>query len=69
MNFIVGSMLYHCNEEIAFWMFVSLIEEFELRDIFEPNLPGLYKHCFVIDRLLQTYMKDLHAHFVSASLE
>lgn len=43
MNFIVGSMLYHCNEEVAFWMFVTLIETFELRDIYEPGLPGLYK--------------------------
>jgi len=53
MNFIVGSMLYHCNEEVAFWMFVTLVEEFELRDIFEPNLPGLFKHCYVIDRLIE----------------
>ena len=53
MNFIVGSMLYHCNEEIAFWMFVTLIEEFELRDIFEPYLPGLYKHCYVIKKLIK----------------
>ena len=49
MNFIVGAMLYHCNEEAAFWMFVTLIEGFELRDIYEPLLPGLYKHCFIID--------------------
>jgi hypothetical protein len=64
MNFIVGSMLYHSNEEIAFWMFVTLIEEFELRDIFEPNLPGLYKHCFVLERLIQSNLTDLHKHFV-----
>jgi hypothetical protein len=43
MNFIVGSMLYHSNEETAFWMFVTLLENFEMRDIYEPGLPGLYK--------------------------
>lgn len=69
MNFIVGSMLYHCNEEIAFWMFVSLIEEFEIRDIFEPNLPGLYKHCFVIDKLQQVHLRDLHTHFSQFNIE
>jgi hypothetical protein len=53
MNFIVGSLLYHCSEEIAFWIFVTLIENFELRDVFEQNLPGLYKHCYVIQSLLQ----------------
>jgi len=35
MNFIVGALLYHCNEEIAFWIFVSLIENLELRDVYE----------------------------------
>jgi len=35
MNFIVGCLLYHCSEEIAFWIFVTLIENFEMRDIFE----------------------------------
>jgi hypothetical protein len=64
MNFIVGSFLYHCNEDIAFWMFVTLIEEFEIRDIYEPNLPGLYKHCFVIDNLIGSHIPDLHRHFV-----
>lgn len=64
MNFIVGSMMHHCNEEPAFWMFVTLIEAFELRDIFEPGLPGLYKHCYVIDKLIEYNIPDLSAHFV-----
>ena len=44
MNFIVGSLLFHCSEEVAFWLFVSLIEDYEMRDIYQPKLPGLYKH-------------------------
>jgi Rab-GTPase-TBC domain len=65
MNFIVGSMLYHCTEEIAFWMFVTLIEEFEMRDIYEPKLPGLYKHCYVIKKLMKLNILKLYKHFVS----
>jgi hypothetical protein len=34
MNFIVGSFLLHCSEEIAFWLFVSLIEDYQMRDIY-----------------------------------
>lgn len=64
MNFIVGSILYHANEEIAFWIFVTLIEEFELHDIYEEHLPGLYKHCHVIENLLDVNLKELHKHFV-----
>ena len=25
MNFIMASIMYHCNEEVAFWVFVQLI--------------------------------------------
>jgi hypothetical protein len=32
MNFIVGFLLYHSEEYIAFWLFVSLIEDYELRE-------------------------------------
>ena len=37
MNFIVGALLFHCSEEIAFWLFVSLIEEHEIRDVYLPG--------------------------------
>mmetsp|Transcript_8004 Transcript_8004/g.7502 ORF Transcript_8004/g.7502 Transcript_8004/m.7502 type:complete len:275 (-) Transcript_8004:291-1115(-) len=63
MNFIVGSLLYHCNEAIAFWMLTTLFETFEMRDIFEPQLPGLYKHCFVINAMLDHNQPDLYNHF------
>jgi len=53
MNFIVGMLLHHCSEEIAFWIFATLIEDFEMRDVFEQHLPGLYKHCYVIQNLLK----------------
>ena len=26
MNFIMASIMYHCNEEVAFWIFVQLIQ-------------------------------------------
>jgi len=37
MNFIAGALLYHCSEEIAFWLFISLIEDHEMRDIYMPG--------------------------------
>jgi len=44
MNFIVGSLLLHASETMAFWLFVTLIEDCGVRDVFTPKLPGLYKH-------------------------
>eukprot|EP00826_Nyctotherus_ovalis_P058970 TRINITY_DN8159_c0_g2_i2.p4 TRINITY_DN8159_c0_g2~~TRINITY_DN8159_c0_g2_i2.p4 ORF type:complete len:101 (+),score=24.09 TRINITY_DN8159_c0_g2_i2:129-431(+) len=37
MNFVAGALLYHCSEEIAFWLFVSLIEDHEMREIYMPG--------------------------------
>ena len=68
MNFIAGSLLYHCHEEIAFWLFVTLIEDLELRDVYEPQLPGLYKHCFIISRLVSEYLPDIHSHFLEHNI-
>lgn len=31
MNFIVGSLLYHCDEYLAFWLIIELLENYELR--------------------------------------
>jgi len=67
MNFIVGALLYHCSEVIAFWLFVSLIEDHELRDIFLPGLPGLYKHTQIINMLLIEKLGNIHRHFVNKS--
>lgn len=42
MNFIAGSLLYHAEEYIAFWLVVAVTEMFEMRDIY---LPGNFS-CF-----------------------
>jgi hypothetical protein len=34
MNFIGAALLNHSSEEVAFWLFVSLIEDYEMRDIY-----------------------------------
>lgn len=62
MNFIVGSLLFHCSEEVTFWLFVSLIEDFQLRDIFQPQLPGLYKHSKILEHLLKKHLPEVFDH-------
>ena len=65
MNFIVGSLLYHCNEVMAFWLFVSLLEDCEMRDIFVQGLPGLFKHSQIIYILMDQHIKEVNQHFVT----
>lgn len=60
MNFIVAQLLLHCSETFAFWLFVALIEDCEMRDIYEPELSGLFKHSLMIEVLLQANLPILH---------
>ena len=59
MNFIVGSLLYHCSEEITFWLFVTLIEDHGMRDIYLPGFPGLQRHISTIERIINSTFKDI----------
>ena len=53
MNFIVGFFLYHCEEYVAFWLFVSLIEEYDLRSLFMADFPGLKLHVHRVEIILK----------------
>ena len=64
MNFVVASLLYHASEEIAVWLFVALVEDYELRDVYLPEVPGLFKHSRIIGQLLRTHNPKVAAHFV-----
>lgn len=60
MNFITASLIWHSTEEDAFWLLVMLMEDYELRSNFLPNLPGLAIHCKVIDLLTHDHMTRLY---------
>jgi hypothetical protein len=63
MNFIAAAILWHASEVDAFWIFVRMMEDYELRDIYLENFPGVSKHCQIITLLLLEYMPKLHQHF------
>lgn len=63
MNFIVAALLWHCTEVEAFWLMVSLMEDYELRDNYMPGLPGLTKHTQIIELLTFEHLPDLHRQF------
>ena len=52
MNFIVAQLLLHCSESMAFWLFVALIEDCQMREVYGPKLAGLFKHSSVLEVLL-----------------
>ena len=34
MNMVVGALMMHNDESVAFWLFVTLLEDYDLRDVF-----------------------------------
>ena len=53
MNFIVAFLLYHSEEYISFWLFVSLIEEYDLRSAYMEDFPGLKLHVNRVETILK----------------
>lgn len=41
MNFIAASLIYHSSSEIAFWLFISLIFDYHLRENYKLGFPGV----------------------------
>ena len=64
MNFIVGFFLLHCDEHIAFWLFVSLFEEYEYRKIFMDNFSGLNYHVSKVKSILKKYSPKLYEELI-----
>ena len=63
MNFIVAFLLYHCEEYVAFWLFVSLIEEYDLRSAYMENFPGLKLHVNRVETILKNEYQDYWDNF------
>ena len=65
MNFIVGFFLLHCDEHVAFWLFVSLFEKYDYRSIFIDNFSGLKNHVSKVKSILSNYNPKLYNDLIS----
>ncbi|VDN58396.1 unnamed protein product [Dracunculus medinensis] len=61
--FIVGQLLLQMPEEEAFAVFIRLMEQFRLRDLYKPTMTELGLCMFQLECLVQEQMPDLHTHF------
>ncbi|EAR84521.1 rab-GTPase-TBC domain protein (macronuclear) [Tetrahymena thermophila SB210] len=69
INFIAAHFLYHSEEYIAFWLLVNTFERFELRDIYLPNLPGLKKHSYILEKILEKIDPELYSHLSESGIK
>ena len=68
MNFIVGFFLFHCDEHIAFWIFVSLFEEYNYRTIFTNDFSGLKYHVTKVKQILEKYNPKLYEDLINCGV-
>lgn len=60
MNFAAGMMIFHAAPNIAFALFVKLLEDFDLRPNYLPGLPGLIEKCEEINQRFATHVPRAH---------
>ncbi|XP_064593932.1 EVI5-like protein isoform X2 [Zonotrichia leucophrys gambelii] len=65
--FIVGLLLMQMPEEEAFSVFVRLMQEYRLRELFKPSMAELGLCIYQFEFLLQEQLPELNVHFRSQS--
>uniref|UniRef100_A0A8C1RK91 Si:ch211-239f4.1 n=1 Tax=Cyprinus carpio TaxID=7962 RepID=A0A8C1RK91_CYPCA len=65
--FIVGLLLMQMPEEEAFCVFVRLMQEYRLRELFKPSMAELGLCIYQFEHLLQEHLPELNVHFRSQS--
>ncbi|XP_069783814.1 EVI5-like protein isoform X2 [Narcine bancroftii] len=65
--FIVGLLLMQMPEEEAFCVFVRLMQEYRLRELFKPSMAELGLCIYQFEYLIQDQLPELNVHFRSQS--
>ena len=55
-------------EEEAFCVFVKLMQEYRMREMFKPSMAELGLCIFQLENLIQEHIPDLFAHFRSQDI-
>ncbi|KAI9706127.1 MAG: hypothetical protein M1836_005533 [Candelina mexicana] len=69
LGFLVGPLLLHMGEKEAFCLLVRLMEQYDLRSCFTPDLHGLHLRIYQFTHLLAQHLPDLSAHLESLQIE
>ncbi len=60
MNFIVGFLIFHCEDQVAFLILISLIEDYNLSYLYSEDFPGLTFHCNLFGSYLNDYIPGIY---------
>jgi hypothetical protein len=62
MAFITVPLLINMSESEAFCLLVHLMKDYQFRELFLPDMPGLHLRLYQFDRLLEDTLPGVHAH-------
>ncbi|KAJ4943777.1 hypothetical protein JOQ06_006272 [Pogonophryne albipinna] len=65
--FIVGLLLMQMPEEEAFCVFVKLMQDYRLRELFKPSMAELGLCMYQFESMIQEQLPELHIHFQAQS--
>ena len=66
--FICGLLLIHnIPEEEAFSIFVQVMQQYNLREMYKPNMYHLGLCMYQLDCMVQEFLPELHKHFLANS--
>ncbi|XP_075278737.1 rab GTPase-activating protein 1-like isoform X1 [Opisthocomus hoazin] len=68
-SFLAAVLLLHMPEEQAFCVFVKIMYDYGLRDLYRNNFEDLHCKFFQLEKLLQEQLPDLYSHFSDLNLE
>ncbi|KAK4704438.1 ecotropic viral integration site 5 protein, partial [Phenoliferia sp. Uapishka_3] len=64
IQFIVGPLLLNMPDEEAFCVLVRLMNSYDLRSHYTPNMPGLQLRLFQFDRLVEELLPGIFMHLL-----
>ncbi|KAK2593792.1 hypothetical protein QQS21_008500 [Conoideocrella luteorostrata] len=62
MNFLIMPLLFNMPEEEAFCLLARLMHQYQLRDLFVQDMPGLHLRLYQFERLLEDLEPALYCH-------
>ncbi|KIW06256.1 uncharacterized protein PV09_02728 [Verruconis gallopava] len=62
MNFIAQPLLLNMSRPEAFCLFVRLMSKYGMREMFIQDMPGLHKHLYQFERLLEDFEPAVYCH-------
>ena len=70
MNFLAGTFIYFFkDDEFSFWIFLYLIDNYELSSLYLKNMPDYQIRLFQLNCFLQQYIPALYQHFYSHQID